>query len=572
MSNVEEARSRYEQAKKHLEKCTAALEKLKSKPVTQPQKREFDIKRMKKEHEIEELKNDNRELTKKIDDLQQKREDLQAKMDSMREDPAAKAIKAEWEKKKKEQRDVTENYKTLRQERDSSIQKNNEKKRTLRQELQRAGFGPGRNRDESTFSYVEEIDRQIRAKEDQLETGMLGTGNMSRLQHEKQLAKEIQQMKKFRRKAEEMDAMTEEMNKAKESEDAKELMRAKKQADEMRNDMNTLKLQRSKENKGKEQIYLDLKKVRDNIREMMNDRKEKNARKGDILKESREIGIEYRKLDQAFFEYQQNVKKAEGKVMKARRDVDDAMRVLNEKEAMIDSGMPEELNGDGPSLNSPANMGGGGGGGAQQRTPPKKKKILGEDNAPSKDMVPKEKKPRQKKPAKQDDKEEEKKQSNVVTQKIRNMQPIKEITALITYLKSLLPDDEKTPSKAKKSTRAGFGGELYGGVAEDDPMASLFNNRPQAKKKKKRKKKVRSDLQHSMESLTLFAKYQVEYPLKLEEIPKCLEELDKKLADFKKEPEKKKANAGDKKAANGDAAAQDAPPAQVEAAGGSADS
>merc|ERR1711879_763032 len=398
----------------------------------------------------------------------------------------------------------------------------------LRRELQSQGFGRG-NTKEDEFSYAAAVDKKIRAMEDLMETGELGTATMSRLQHEKHLTKELQQMKKFKPKGEAMDALVKSISDKQKSEGYVNAMSRNK---EMRAGMDDIREKRKVIQNENSKVRDQLREIRNQITTMLTARKAKSDKINTIQTESRGISDEFRNKDKKHQKYQQDVNKAQNKVLNCKRALDDAQRTLTQMEMIADAAEPEA-----------AMTAGGSGSRSPMNAPAAKPKqmLRTEDNAPKPSQMPnpEKKKRKPKKPAKGEDKEEER-VSNVQTIRTQNMTQIKDITALITYLHALSPGEDTGATGQKvKSTRGGFGGELYAGVAEDDPMASLFNAQPKKKTKKKRKKKIRTDLQHSMESLTQFAKYNIDYPLKIDEIPKCLEALQKKLAEYKAPPKKK---------------------------------
>merc|ERR1712048_245433 len=221
-------------------------------------------------------------------------------------------------------------------------------------------------------------------------------------------------------------------------------------------------------------------------------------------------------------------------------------------------------------------MGGRGGGGgpkAQNNAPPKNDKPQQAPSAPNP-----EKKKKQRAPKKAEKEDEKEGPSLVQTTVARNMKEINDITALIAYLRSLLPKDSTSTTSPDRKNNKGFGQDER--VAEDDPMAALFNSKPQPKKKKKRRKKVVKDLKHSMNYYKLFNMYDVDYPQKVEEVPDCIDALKKKLAEYqddgkqsKKAPAKEKTEAAETPAkAEAEKAEAEEPQGDVVAAGGSGSS
>lgn len=488
------------------QKWTLKLQTLLAKPVKEPIKRDFDMERQKKEFEISKIRKEIKQINQDMDKWKQQKDAGYNQMKSKRDNTVYKELRAAQDERQRHQ---------------SAVQSLLGQSRSQMDMLKTQSRGLSRKyRSNDPAEIVKMLKGDMKAIRDRLERGTLGNRRQSAIQHEKDLMKQMKDLKKMLADAESLaDAFKVAQEKREKLQP--DLAKSKEQRNQASDHLGKLRDQKSSIENEITGIMDNVKSIQSLMSKCTAKRNECRERITTLDGEIDAIRKKFKKETDVYEKYCSDVRNARQKADQERRKLlmDEAKAREQEEIAKL----AEENSGPLEDAKEPLKE--------AKKPEPKPTGAAAGGDAPK----PKPKKPRK---AKKKTEEEENVPKGLEVKTVFRpfLKEINEHKSLIKYLQRLKPQEEKSAATAKKYKR-------FGGDNSDIVNEWAFTGGSASKKKKKRsRKKARQDseLRHSLQIIRQFTALKVAFPKTIADVDASLTDLEGKLAEWEKRAECKK--------------------------------
>lgn len=488
------------------QKWTLKLQTLLAKPVKEPVKRDFDMERQKKEFEISKIRKEIKQINQDMDKWKQQKDAGYSQMKTKRENTVYKELRQAQEERQKHQ---------------SAVQSLLGQSRSQMDKLKNASRDLSRKyRSNDPSEIVKMLKSDIKGIRDQLERGTLGNRRQSAIQHEKDLMKQMKDLKKMLADAE---SLEEAFKVAKEKREKlqPDLAKTQEARNQASDHLGKLRDQKSSIENEITGIMDNVKNIQSLMSKCTAKRNECRERITTLEGEIDAIRKKFKKETDTYEKYIAEVRNVRQKSEQERRKLlmDEAKAREQEELEKLAEANSGPLEDDKQPLKE------------AKKPEPKPTGAAAGGDAPK----PKPKKPRKpKKKAEEEDNVPKGLEVKTVFRPFLN--EINNHKSLIKYLQRLKPEEKKSSAAAKKYKR--FGGD-NSDIANE---WSLMGGSASKKKKKRNRKKQREDaeLRHSLQIIRQFTALKVAFPKTLADVDASLEDLKGKLAEWEKRAECKK--------------------------------